>query len=348
MEKLLNFAIRMRFLQHLIFWTVSYIILLNMFQVSAQLARIDYIYTAIFQMTIMAAVYVNLFIFIPRLLNVKKLLLFIILALMLVTAASYLNILLYRYIIDFLLPGYYFISYYSFIDVAKYMAVFVLLSSLLKLSKEWFRLSETNRHLSQLAREKAEIELKALRGQINPHFLFNSLNVLYSSALKESKDLPGMIIQLSDILRYVIYQSNKDFVTINDEIKLLSDYLGLQQFRIGERSSVNFSTKIHDEEARIAPMLFLPLVENSFKHGIKGDITETFINLELKTTESDILFEIENNKGSPDTIENNSEGGIGLNNIKHRLNLIYPRSHKLEIEETDNHFKIVLWIKNEN
>jgi LytS/YehU family sensor histidine kinase len=167
--------------------------------------------------------------------------------------------------------------------------------------------------------------------------------VLYSLAFKNSKETPESIIKLSDILRYVIYDSNKEKVHIKAEVVLINNYLSLQKYRIDETSNINFVTNIHDN-IEVAPMLFLPLVENSFKHGVKGDISNTFINIKITATDKNLHFEIENNIGTSDNNEENSEGGIGLINIKKRLRLLYPEKHSLVIKADENIFKVSLKI----
>ncbi|MFO7658143.1 MAG: histidine kinase [Bacteroidales bacterium] len=214
---------------------------------------------------------------------------------------------------------------------------------MLKFTSEWFSQEDAKFKLSKIEREKVEIELRALRAQVNPHFLFNSLNVLYSLALKNAKETPETIIKLSDILRYVIYDSNKEKVSIKSEVELINNYLSLQEHRIDKTSIINFDTEIQND-LKIAPMLFLPLVENSFKHGIKGDISNTFVNIKIKTKNKTVHFEIENNKGTSDNHDQNRDSGIGLTNIKKRLKLLYPDKHALTIKDDEHKFKVSLKI----
>ncbi len=222
-----------------------------------------------------------------------------------------------------------------------------MLTTLLKLSKEWFQLIESNQKLIETEKEKVKIELKALRAQVNPHFLFNSLNVLYSLALKTAKETPEAIIKLSDILRYVIYDSNKEKVNLKSEVELINNYLSLQNHRIDDSSNIVFKTDIKNE-IQISPMLFLPLVENSFKHGIKGDIINTYVTISLTANSNELYFEIENNKGKSDNPADEPAGRIGLTNIKKRLELLYPEKHTFIISEDDENFKVLLKLNYEN
>jgi len=337
----LGSLISSRLLQHLSFWGAAYFILLNVFKISDELGLVDYIYTGIFMITLMIAVYINLILLIPFFLVRRRYLFFLITIVALLFLASLFNEFVFNSLIDLLFPEFYFISYYSLLDLSKFFIVFLGLSSLLKLSKEWFQLIDSKQKLSEVEKEKAEIELKALRAQVNPHFLFNSLNVLYSLALKESKESPDAIIRLSDILRYVIYESNKEYVKISAEIKLINDYLALQSYRIDDSSEISFNSQ-SDVDNDIAPMLLLPLVENSFKHGIKGDLKDTYVKIDLSSDSTGIRFEIENNRVEFSKNEEYEGKGVGLANIKHRLDLIYPDNHNIEIKSTEETFKVLL------
>jgi sensor histidine kinase YesM len=345
--KVYNYWIKIiqnRILYHLSFWLIAFVVLIQLFKVSATVDKIDYIYTSIFQFTLMIAVYINLLFLIPKYLSSKKILSYILYLVVVMFSCSFFNVILFEKLIDYILPGYYFISYYSFLDILKYFCIFLLFTTLLKLSKEWFQLIESKNKLIEAEKEKVKIELKALRSQVNPHFLFNSLNVLYSLALKSSEKTPETILKLSDILRYVIYDSNKETVSIKSEVELINNYLSLQKHRVESSSNIRFEPNIQDE-VQIAPMLLLPLVENSFKHGVKGDILNTYVKINIFASKRAIKFEIENNKGKNDNPTDESDGGIGLTNIKKRLDLLYSGKHQFVIQEDDKKFNILLKIE---
>lgn len=338
--------LRNALLQHLAFWVLAYYVLLKIFAASDILQPIDYIYTGIFLGSLFIPVAINLFLLIPRLLNNGRYIPYGILVVSGLFVFSFFNQLLFGRLIDFILPEYYFISYYSYGDLLKFFAVFLVITTLLKLSKEWFELSKARQKITLLEKEKLAAELKALMNQVNPHFLFNSLNVLYSLAMKKMPETPDAIIRLSDILRYVIYDSNKETVTLHSEIALLNNYVHLQQYRIDPAARIEFVTEVADMETRIAPMLVLPLLENGFKHGIKGDTGDTFIRLKLSQQMNRVHFTIENNKGISFEPTNNHTGGVGLENIRNRLQLIYPDNHTFEVTENESTFKVELTINN--
>ena len=341
-SKILFTVLKSRIFQHILFWLFSFVVIVNLIS-NNQVKQIDLIYTFIFHFTLVSIVYLNVSVFFPLFIQKKSFIKYFSFAAISCIIFSFLNTLIFNNIIDILFPHYYFISIYSFIDLLKFHAIYIIVTLLLKFTTEWFSQEDAKFKLSKIEREKVEIELKALRAQVNPHFLFNSLNVLYSLALKNAKETPELIIKLSDILRYVIYDSNKEKVSIKSEVELINNYLSLQEHRIDKTSIVSFETDIQND-IKIAPMLFLPLVENSFKHGVKGDISNTYVNIKIKTTNKILYFEIENNKGTVENTDEKKDGGIGLANIKKRLHLLYANNHILKIKDDENKFKVSLKI----
>jgi sensor histidine kinase YesM len=332
-----------RVVKHALFWLFSFVVIVNLIS-NNEVKQIDFIYTVIFHLTLVASVYLNLLLLFPFFIHKQRFFSYILFAAFLCLAFSFLNSLIFNKIIDILFPNYYFISIYSIIDLLKFHAIYIVVTLLLKFTSEWFSQEDAKFKLSKIEKEKVEIELKALRAQVNPHFLFNSLNVLYSLALKNANETPETIIKLSDILRYLIYDSNKEKVNIKSEVELINNYLSLQEYRIDKSSNISFTPEIQTN-IDIAPMLFLPLVENSFKHGVKGDVSDTFVKIKLKTTDKIVHFEIENNKSSSENPDQNKDGGIGLTNIKKRLSLLYPEKHDLKIRNDEHNFMVSLKIK---
>jgi len=344
MTKIMKLVAQNRIFQQVVFWAFAYYVLLRILASSSDVQTIDYIYTAIFIFSIIIPVFINLFVLMPRYLNKNKFAWFVTLFVLNLIIFSIFNYYLFDKFIDYVLPGYYFISYYSIWDILKFFSAFFIITTLLKLSREWFILSNERQRLTLLEKEKTDAELKALMNQVNPHFLFNSLNVLYSLALNDKKETPDAIIKLSDILRYVIYGSTQNSVNINTEIDLIENYIHLQRYRIHKTAKIDFTKKLLDESFNIAPMLLLPLVENSFKHGIKGNIENTFIDIYLETNAKYLLFKIRNNMGI--TVENqvNEVGGVGLKNIQSRLDLLYHHQHEFILKQDTAEFAVILKI----
>lgn len=338
---------RSTLLQHLLFWAISFYILLHLFASSSRLLPIDYIYTVVFMITLMLPVYLNLLLWMPRYLQPGKYIVYTMLVMVTFVAGTCFNLILFDKLIDFILPGYYFISYYEFADLLKFFVTFIVATSLLKLSKEWIQLNEAKERMRLLEKEKLTAELRALMNQVNPHFLFNSLTVLYSLALRKAAETPEAIIKLSDILRYVIYESNALYVSLQSEVKVIHDYIHLQRYRIGSEAVITFDVALEDDVS-IAPMILLQLVENSFKHGIKGDTGNTFINMQLKAERHRIDFVIENNKGQGEEFDKNRVKGIGLHNIRERVRLLYGDRGIFDVTETENTFRVILHIRQED
>ncbi|TVZ55821.1 hypothetical protein OD91_1089 [Lutibacter sp. Hel_I_33_5] len=184
-----------------------------------------------------------------------------------------------------------------------------------------------------------EQELKFLKMQIHPHFLFNTLNTLYGFALKKSDQAPDMILKLSNLLDYILYQVDKPQVLLSDEIKHIEDYIALEKMRFQESLEVHFSKELLADEVQIAPMLLLPFVENAFKHGIQIDDVLK-VNIILKTTNNHLMFAIENSAKR----DVNSKKGIGLENIKKRLKMLYRDNFELGITSSENVYNVDLKI----
>ncbi|MCF8244354.1 MAG: histidine kinase [Saprospiraceae bacterium] len=332
-------------LQHLLFWAVSFYVLARLFAYSDELATVDIIYTFLFHLSILLAVYVNLIWLIPAFLTTKKYGLYFLLLVVIVFCSIGFNLLTFNYLSDHIFPGYYFIAYYGFWEISQFIVAYIVITSLIKLSKGWFRYLETKDELQRLETEKKTAELSALKSQVNPHFLFNSLNNLYSLALDNDERTPGIILMLSQTMRYLLYESNADFVPLEKEVEHLQNYVEMQRLRVGEKARISFEVMGDTTNKQVAPLLFLPLVENGFKHGVKGETEGAFIKMLLQVLDNQLVFKTENNKGEVDDIEKNSTtGGVGLQNLRRRLDLLYPNKHHLEITDGIGTFTVVLKI----
>jgi LytS/YehU family sensor histidine kinase len=206
-------------------------------------------------------------------------------------------------------------------------------------------LLESKKKLAEKERENIQNELKALQAQINPHFLFNSLNTIYSLALKKAPTTPEVILKLSDVLRYMIYESNEKYVNLEKEIKFIRNYIELQKLRthVSEVVSFEVTGKLHDQ--KIAPLILIVLIENAFKHGLKGDIQDQFIRIRIDIRPDEIDFFSENNMGKSTEIKDEIHGGLGLENIKRRLDIMYPNQHELTFDSGEGIFSVRLKIR---
>jgi len=180
--------------------------------------------------------------------------------------------------------------------------------------------------IQKLKNDKLEAELMLLKNQINPHFFFNTLNNLYSLIKKDADAAQDYVLKLSDLMRFTIYDSGKEKVQLKDEILYLINYIELQTARYHKDIDVNFEKNIKNSEATVAPLLFIILLENAFKHGVEKATENAFVHIKIIEDDSKISCTIKNNY---DPEESSKEGGIGLNNLKDRLNLLYPNTHQL-------------------
>lgn len=321
------------------FWTGAYYVLLKIFAAPAGILKIDFIYTAVFLITLLPGIYLNLMLLIPRFLSRKKYFIYCGWLIALILATTLLNIFTFDKLVDYILPGYYFISYYDFGDLLKFVLVLIGITSLLKLSKGWFLLMEARNQLTRLEKENAETRLIALKNQVNPHFLFNSLAGIYSLVLNKAPNAPDVILKLSGFLRYVLYEASADEVPLQKELDSLKDYIDLQILRAGKEASIEFSFPENCREARIAPLLFLPLAENCFKHGIKGASGPVYAKISFHMKDGCICAVFENSRGQAAEEE---KGGIGLQNLRSRLELIYPGNFRFEIFDQKDSFRVEL------
>ncbi len=215
-----------------------------------------------------------------------------------------------------------FIAY--FISTFFTSVVFIFFSVVLKLFVDWFVNERVQRDLEN---QRLSAELAFLKSQINPHFLFNSLNSIYSLAYQRSDMTPEAILKLSEIMRYMLYECNDNTVELGKEIQYLQNYIDLQKIRLGEKANIDFKFEGNITTQKIAPLLLIAFIENAFKHGVAND-PESPIQLLLSVKNNQLLFYVHNRKHKANT---DSVGGIGLNNVKRRLDLLYPGLYNLDI-----------------
>jgi len=199
------------------------------------------------------------------------------------------------------------------------------------------------RSIITLKNEKSRTELMHLKSQVNPHFFFNTLNNLYGIMDKDSK-ARRLVLKLSDLMRYSIYEGQKDWVTLGEELDYLKNYIELQEIRYHKKSDVQLNHQIDNIECKIMPLLFILLLENAFKHGLENLEKNAYIHINLVENKGIVNFEVENNFSSQETSQ---EQGIGLKNLKRRLELVYPKRHSLTFDINNNVYKakLILEIK---
>lgn len=202
---------------------------------------------------------------------------------------------------------------------------------------------QKQKQLLELREQKQAAELRALKGQLNPHFIFNTLNNIYALALCRSEQTAVAVEWLSGILDYVLHHTHEKTVLVTKEVQLINDYIALEKLRFGNRVSVSFQHDVN-ELINVAPLLFLTLVENAFKHGASQELDQAKIDIRLSSTTGQIDFKINNTKPKSE-VPKESCPSIGLKNLKKQLELLYPNSHQLTLQETDSAYSVELKIQ---
>lgn len=214
---------------------------------------------------------------------------------------------------------------------------FMLLSTAVYVISSNFKSRE---HRKSLENEKLNAELAFLKSQINPHFLFNSLNNIYSLAYQKSEQTPEAILKLSEIMRYMLYESNEDTVLLVEEINYLHNYIDLQKLRFKEKMYVDFHVDTDETDHRIMPLLLISFLENAFKHGVSTDANKP-IRIDIKVHNGRLHFKAENAKNH---LNKDQTRGVGLTNLKRRLQLGYPNRHTINIVESENYYSSELFL----
>lgn len=232
--------------------------------------------------------------------------------------------------------------FFGFRTIGRTMPYFMaLIGSSLVAIGEFARQKE--KEAIQLEKEKLETEMKFLKSQINPHFLFNTLNNVYTLTLIKSDEAPPNLLRLSDMLRYMLYDCNAEKVLLEKEVAYLKNYIQLKQLK--DSGGLNIQLDLQDSypQKYIAPLLFVPFIENAFKHSKIEDLNSGWIKMELKTTPEEVYFRVQNSLPS-NGYTKDKIGGIGLDNVQRQLELMYPRQHFLSIEKKSDHFDVQLRI----
>jgi sensor histidine kinase YesM len=328
----------------LLFWALSFVVLMLVFNESGSINTIDFVYTTIFHFTLVPLVYLNYYFGVPGLFLRQKYLAYFVLILPALVLFSLANLMLFDHYADVIFPGYYFVSGFVFRDVVIVHFLYLLISTLVLLSGSWFRQTENEKKLLELEGENVRSELQMLKNQVNPHFFFNTLQNLYALSLKKSDKLPEMILKLSDLMRYVIYDSNIPKIMATKEIEFIHDYLELQKLRLSPDTKLTFEVLGEPGNAMLPPLLLIPFVENCFKHGLKGEVKNAFATICLEFDKKQMLFIARNNTGLSAQSKIKKGPGVGIENVKRRLDLNYPERYFLKITDEDSIYEVCLKI----
>ncbi len=323
---------------HVIFWLIFLIILIasDFSQVGWPLVFYQKVVDIIFYAAI---IYINLLYLIPQFLSQKRFWTYVALLLLAVLVLTPIKIAIQVFLFaDTPSFQHYFIANQSYF----FMSMFLVGSSstIYGILSDWF-IHQSEK--MELQTQTMQSELKFLRSQINPHFLFNTLNNLYALTLKKSDDAPEIVLKLSEMMRYMLYECNEKKVPLQKEVAYMKNYLDLERLRQHESIDIQFEQTGEISDQKIAPLLLIPFIENSFKHGLNSHIDHGWVNIRMQVDGNHLLFSIENSKGpsQPRQVHRKS-GGIGLVNVRRRLNLIYDDQYQLKISNEPNTYRVIL------
>jgi hypothetical protein len=294
-------------------------------------------YIVIFHLTIVASVYFNWKVLIPRYLSQNRFGKYILSLAALIWTSAVINFALFEFGIDKIFPSLYFISYYNIWELVLIIKLYVLFTMAIFLGWQYIGMLIANR-------EKAQKELSTLKAQINPHFLFNNLNTIYSLASNNDARTKDVILQLSDFLRYVLYDTSNATIPLEKEVGIISKYVDLQKERVNPSlTQIILTIEGNFENLMIAPLLLLPLAENCFKHGIGNKPGK--IQIYIGVNGKQLIFTTENSIALREKNGEDVSGGIGIKNVEDRLNLLYPNRHTLHFNEADGIFNVEMKIE---
>jgi LytS/YehU family sensor histidine kinase len=285
-----------------------------------------YLHSINFTIAIMGVIWINHLVLIPYLFDKKRYLTYILLLIGSVFLGAYLK----AYGKD----GWYGVSkmiFFLIYTTGTGMAAFFVRRNIL------FRKENDEKESLQ-----KEMELTYLKEQVNPHFLFNSLNSIYSLSRQQSPETPDVVMQLSELMRNQLESAKKDTVLLKEELEFIENYLLLEEKRLSERCTIEFLIEGNLADLRIAPMLLIPFVENAVKHGAQSTNEQSKIDISAFIKDSSLHFSVVNSK--PSTVSESKRKGMGLENVRRRLNLLYLDSHVLEIDDKEKLYRINLFI----
>ncbi len=340
---------RYRVLIHVLFW-ISYLVLYSV-NTSSLYDSYTFLHTLKrYSLTIpvdIIATYFTAYYLIPKYIYNNRYVIFIVYVLVSAIAFIFLSrVIIYFITYPLLFPDYVEqVKFFSFNYIYAFLNIYsvVAIVSVVRLAKKWIQQQRKTEFMQQ---EKLKSELNFLKAQIHPHFLFNTLNNLYALTLEKSVQAPEVVVKLSALLDYMLYQCNEPFVPLKKEINLIKDYLSLESLRYKSNLKVDFEIKGSADTLKIAPLLLLPFVENSFKHGLSKVAENPWIKVILIIDEAYLYFDVENSKSDNNkTRFDDYTKGIGLKNVRRRLELIYPDKFTLEISDNKDVFKTRLTLQ---
>ena len=326
---------------HLLFWLCAWFFFFFYYKRYSEVNNYTFIASLINLIVAIATVYTFNDYLIPKILLKNKQKKFIAFAFVAIVMFFYVQLLLTLFLVVKLLYA----EQRLFPEMIDVMMLFfnmffvVFVAIAIKFYKRW---SEKDYREQKVQKEKVEAELQMLKTQINPHFLFNTLNSIYVLAMKKSEQTANIVMKLSDILDYILYRINAPQIAIFNEIRIVENYIELEKIRFTNRVNLSFASNITSKDLQIPPMLIIPFVENAFKHGVAKSMKKSWIKIVIEETGEMLNIEVSNSK-SQNPVKSKT-GGIGLVNVKKRLDLLFNDYYKLAISEKDNRYEVFLSI----
>lgn len=341
-----------RLLFHTLFWVAAFLFFVIFFGRANRNYNITLIFASMLFPLAMGTTYLINYYLIPRFLFRKKYGRFVLFLFYTMVISIWLELIISLMIFIF-------ISNYSIaqMDPSSFDSVFlfvglyfiILVATALKLIRSSFKIQKNNADLNQKKVETElklkEAELKLLKAQIHPHFLFNTLNNLYGLTLEKSDEAPDLVLRLSHILDYILYRCNEQSVILSDELENLKNYIEIEKIRYSEKLELNVDFPAETKNLRIAPLIILPYIENAFKHGVSNYPGIAFVRAKISLLENTLIFKIENSKNPIQQKEDMHSKGIGLQNARKRLELIYPEKYILKINDGSDTFSVNLTLE---
>jgi two-component system, LytTR family, sensor histidine kinase AlgZ len=335
------------FLIHLLFWCVYFTFFL--YQISmprrsgAEREFEDLLGDAVFHVAMtMVIAYINYFYFFPRFLKHKNVgryvLEFIVPFIIGITAMVYGK----QYIIDgFSKQIKFFYTERFYIYLALNTLFIVLFVGILKFVEDWLELEAKRKELEN---EKLTAELRFLKAQINPHFLFNTLNNLYYLAFTNSPNTTEVIAKLSQMMRYMIYDSNTAKISLEKEIEYMHNYISLEKLRLNNEVPILFETNENTEGVQIVPLVLITFLENAFKHGVSNSAENAWVKIDIDVVDKTLHYTVENSQLPTKDEKTKEKSGIGLQNVQRRLDLSYPNQYTLNVQNLEDRYIVDLTI----
>ncbi|MCK5782042.1 MAG: histidine kinase [Flavobacteriales bacterium] len=313
------------FWSNLILWVVLYIVILHEYLRNFLGDRFNLLNIAVVLFVMIVPIYVHNLVLIPKLLLKQKYVSYILSLLFLLVLTAYA---------------------FSFEDgdfredLLKYLPFFIVAASINLIKRQI--LGEMEKRSVDLFQR--EMELNSLKAQINPHFLFNTLNNIYALTLTNSPQAPEVVLQLAGLMRYQLESTKKNLVTINEEIEFLKQYFELEKIRVGGKANLIFEVDLDKYSLWIPPMILMTFIENAFKHGVNRDKSKSYIKISISSQKQNLTMIIENGKPEQKSV-NTGFGGFGLKNVERRLELLLPGKHEIRVEEDDEKYATIINLK---